>query len=551
MAFEALLDQVGSLGRFQILQLAFCCIISILLYPHVLLENFTAAIPGHRCWVDILDNDTVSDNDTGTLSQDALLRISIPLDSNLRPQKCRRFIYPQWQLLYPNGSFSNMSEPDTEPCVDSWVYDRSFFSSTIVTDWDLVCEYESQKSVVQSLFMAGTIVGSLIYGYLSDRFGRKIMCRLSLLQLAISDTCVAFAPTFLIYCLLRFLAGFCVVNITVNLFSMVLEWISPQAQSMAVMLLLSSLSIGQMFLGGMAFAIRDWRTLQLTMSIPMFVLFLFSRWMVESARWLIINNRIDEGLKELRRVASINGQKNTEEILTIEFLRSTMQKDLDRAQIKASIWSLFRAPKLRMRLICLSFVMLASNLPFFGLILNLQHLGRNVYLFQVLFGAVTFIGRFFAVWILNNVGRRPSQMLFLFPVGLSILVNTFLDQEMQTLRVALATLGTGALSAAITSTTVHQNELIPTKCRSIVGGFVSMFSMSGAVLAPLLMTLVRYSPHLPWITYGVFPILAGLVVLCLPETRNLPLSNTIQDVENEKRTRKVKQEDTCVNVTKF
>ncbi|XP_023374197.1 solute carrier family 22 member 24-like isoform X3 [Otolemur garnettii] len=515
MAFEALLDQVGSLGRFQILQLAFCCIISILLYPHVLLENFTAAIPGHRCWVDILDNDTVSDNDTGTLSQDALLRISIPLDSNLRPQKCRRFIYPQWQLLYPNGSFSNMSEPDTEPCVDSWVYDRSFFSSTIVTDWDLVCEYESQKSVVQSLFMAGTIVGSLIYGYLSDRFGRKIMCRLSLLQLAISDTCVAFAPTFLIYCLLRFLAGFCVVNITVNLFSMVLEWISPQAQSMAVMLLLSSLSIGQMFLGGMAFAIRDWRTLQLTMSIPMFVLFLFSRWMVESARWLIINNRIDEGLKELRRVASINGQKNTEEILTIEFLRSTMQKDLDRAQIKASIWSLFRAPKLRMRLICLSFVMLASNLPFFGLILNLQHLGRNVYLFQVLFGAVTFI-------------------------------------EMQTLRVALATLGTGALSAAITSTTVHQNELIPTKCRSIVGGFVSMFSMSGAVLAPLLMTLVRYSPHLPWITYGVFPILAGLVVLCLPETRNLPLSNTIQDVENDrKRTRKVKQEDTCVNVTKF
>ncbi|XP_004596940.2 steroid transmembrane transporter SLC22A24-like [Ochotona princeps] len=532
MAFDELLDQAGTLGRFQILQIAFFFVANMIAYPHLLLENFTGATPEHRCWVPLLDNRTVSHNDTGILSQDDLLRVSIPLDSNLKPEKCRRFIHPQWQLLHLNGTLSNISESDTEPCVDGWVYDRSSFLSTIVTEWDLVCDYQSQKSVVQTLFMSGSLLGSLIFGHLSDRYGRKGVYVWCVLLIAIMDTCAAFAPNFIIFCILHFLAGFFVMTALTNSYLLSVEWTVPKSQTIVATLMLCAYSFGQGLLGGLAFAIRDWYTLQLVMSTPLFIISLLSGWLTESARWLITTNKLEEATKALRRVAHINGKKNAGKILTTEFVRSTVQEELDKRKTMPSVSEILHAPKLRMRIFWISFGRLGATVPFTGLILNLQELGGNIFMFQVLFGTITFISRWPVFLLIKYLDRRTSQSIFFFVVGSCIIINTFLPKEMWILRVILSTLGVGASSAATTAYSVQYTELIPTICRSTVSGIQNLFSRIGAVLAPLLMTLVVYSPHLPWIMYGVFPILSGLVVFCLPETRNQPFPETIQDVEN-------------------
>ncbi|XP_008046725.2 solute carrier family 22 member 9-like [Carlito syrichta] len=259
-------------------------------------------------------------------------------------------------------------------------------------------------------------------------FGRRLILRWFYFKLAIADICAAVAPTFHIYCSLRFLAGIATKAVMENNIILNSEWLAPRFQAVGMTLTSSMVAVGQIILGGLAFAISDWFILQLVISVPIFVFFLSSRWLVESARWLIINNKPEEGLKELRKVAHRNGIKNYGDILTMEVLRSTMKEELESAQKKPSLGDLFHAPNLRKRICCLSFVRFAIVLPFFGLSLNLQHLGSNVFLLQGLFGAVMPLANCVGLWALNYVGRRVSQMFFMVLLGICILVIIFVPQ---------------------------------------------------------------------------------------------------------------------------
>lgn len=67
-------------------------------------------------------------------------------------------------------------------------------------------------------------------------------------------------------------------------------------------------------------------------------------------------------------------------------------------------------------------------LSYYGLVLDLQSLGRNIFLLQTLFGAVDFLGRATTVVLLGFLGRRVTLVGFLALAGSCILGNVLVPQ---------------------------------------------------------------------------------------------------------------------------
>ncbi|XP_075426047.1 solute carrier family 22 member 20-like [Ascaphus truei] len=524
MGFDDLLLKIGGLGRFQI------CFASLLLLPmcflgcHNLLQNFTAIVPLHRCRLPWSDNQTMT-YDRG------LLLASVPLDGNQKPESCQRYTEAQSGVWSLNSTLYN----NTEPCKDGWVYDKSVFSSTIVTEWDLVCDMRAMRQLAQSIYMVGVLAGSLAIGPLSDKFGRRAVMISSNVLMAVSGTCAAFLPGFASYCFFRSLCGMCLSGIALNIASLNLEWTPPNGRTLFAVLFSYSYTCGQMLLAGLAYIIRDWRWLQFAVTVPFFLFLLYLWFIPESARWMIMRGRSREALRNLKRVAALNGMREVAENLTEEVVNSHMK--YEKANVKSTYTplDLFRTPEMRRRTLCFMLVWFALGFAFFGVALDLDNFGVSVFLVQVLFGAMDIPARLITGLSMSYIGRRVTQSVSLILAGLLILTNMFISKDMNTWRIALATVGKGCLAAAFTCVYLYTEELFPTVIRQTGLGFLYMNARIGAMVAPLVLILREFSPFLPPVCFGATAILAGCVTLLLPETHNYPLPESVEDVEARAR----------------
>ncbi|CAF5189758.1 unnamed protein product, partial [Rotaria sp. Silwood1] len=70
----------------------------------------------------------------------------------------------------------------------------TYYQSTLVEEWYMVCNRVSLKSFVQMIFFLGYMVGSLVFGILSDKFGRRPIMGASFVVITLASFMCAFAP---------------------------------------------------------------------------------------------------------------------------------------------------------------------------------------------------------------------------------------------------------------------------------------------------------------------------------------------------------------------
>lgn len=529
MAFGDLLEQVGSTGRFQILHVTLLCIPVLMMASHNLLQNFVAAVPLHYCSAHT--NLTQSQ-----LSPEETLLITVPLDQKGKPYRCLRYVVPQWHLLDKNGTSMSEEQGDTrddlQGCTDGWSYNMTEMSSTIISDWQLVCDLRSLKQMGQTIYMGGVLVGAVIFGGLSDRYGRRILLLISNLLMAVAGTCAAFSASFPLFCLFRFGCGMALSGLGLNTFSLIVEWIPTRVRTGVGTLTGYCYTLGQLILAAIAYFIRDWRWLTLTVSLPFYVFFLYSWWFHESSRWLVLRNKSDQAITNLKSVAKFNGRHEEGDKIDMKMLQESMKKEMSCSQGSYSALDLFRTPTMRTMTVCLSAVWLSTSFAYYGLSMDLQKFGVDIYLIQVIFGAVDIPAKVVVTVSMSFVGRRPSQCGALIIAGVTILINLLVPYEKQTLRTCLAVVGKGCLAASFNCCYLYSGELYPTIIRQNGMGWVSMMARVGAMVAPMVLLVGDHIPWLPGLIYGGAPILSGVAAIFLPETLGSPLPDTIQDVED-------------------
>ncbi len=183
--------------------------------------------------------------------------------------------------------------------------------------------------------ITGTVVGSLIWGWLGDRVGRRASILISAVMFIATSSCGAM-PAYPINLLMCFLMGLGVGGMLPIIFSLVSETIPARHRGWVVVLIGGDVAGAYIIMSWLASTIGapdryGWRMLWL-IGIPVSVLLvLLNRWIPESPRFLLQHGRDSEATTVMQRYGAV--------------VVNVAESELDlEERVHGGYWQLFRNP---------------------------------------------------------------------------------------------------------------------------------------------------------------------------------------------------------------
>ncbi|XP_007233988.3 solute carrier family 22 member 4 isoform X1 [Astyanax mexicanus] len=525
--YDDITSFLGTWGRFQ-LTVFMALAISILPNGFVgLYIVFVGDTPTHQCLIP-------EEYNISEIWREAAIPL-ITQDGILKRSSCSRYnidTLRNYSLMgYIPDVDVNMSSIELEKCLDGWNYSKEIYQSTIVTEWDLVCDNEYKVPLCSSIYFLGVLMGTFISGQLSDKYGRRPVLFAMMAMQTLTIFIQMFSPSWEVFTAIYFFVGFSGFSNYVVGFVLGSEILSPATRVVFCSLgVFMGSGIGQMFLPLAAYFARWWRLLVLINALTG-VLYIPLWWFIpESPRWLLSQGRIAEAEAILRQAA----QKNKISAPEVIFNPSEIEESAAIRKKKYSILDILRNGNAVTICIICSLLWIVITMSYYGLILNTSNLHGDPYLNYFISAVVELPAFFIAMLLLKYCSRRFCQSSTLILGGGIILFVQLVPEDLPELAVFLEMVGKFGITAAFCVVYAVTSELFPTVVRNMAMGICSMSARIGSIISPFIIYLGSYYKMLPYLLLGAWAVVASLLCLLLPETSGKVLPETISQMQRIK-----------------
>lgn len=431
----------------------------------------------------------------------------------------------------------------TQDCAEG--YEFHFYGEnewTITAEWGLVCDRAFLAPLMTTTYFCGVMLGGVIFGGLSDRFGRKWIMLFCLYSQCIIGIVLHFVQRLVVFIGLRFIQGILIQGLQCVTYSMIMELFCPSWRTLAGCVAEAFWAGGIIILAIIAKYVEHWRYIQLAINIPTIATLLYIWIIPESLRWLLSKGKVKKAETVVNSYIGYNSLKLDPASLRLEM--EAVSRDLvcrQDARRPPDITDILRVSVLRNRAFILYFVWFSVSICYYGIAYYVPNLSGDRYLNFVMGGGIELGSYLLAFVVLGGFGRRGPLCIYLMLSGVicisAVLIKTFITEDMvnvPALVTGLALIGKATIVSCFCTIFIYSSEVFPTVIRTVGVGSCTFFGRVGSLLAPQVLLLGEWMfkdmPGLvPFLTFGVLCLIAALLTLYLPETLNTKLPDTIEE----------------------
>ncbi|PZC74228.1 hypothetical protein B5X24_HaOG208181 [Helicoverpa armigera] len=527
---DILIKEIGQFGKYQLKSFLLAVLLVIFISFSAVEYIFTTAGISTRCLIPECESEPAE-------FSPYWLPNAVPSGSSSGSfDNCQRFgnTSAALRLVDSNTCPSNLFDRNVQQPCDSYVYQNTH---SVVYDFDLACD-EWRRSLIGTIRIFGTLTALPIIGFISDRWGRRVALTISAFNTAWIGVTRYWADTYIGFMLSEFFeatfgsGGFSCVYI------LMMELVGPKFRVAAGAALNTCFAVGQVITGLLAWAVPNWRHLTLVLYIPQF-LTIFYYWLIsESVRWYMSKGRFDESEALLRKVAKVNGKTLSEK--SLEGLRHTAQEKLRISALEAEkrggepwlIMQVFRHKPILLRCLISPIWWITTTFIYYGLSLNAVNMSGNRYLNYIAVAAVEIPGFWISYFLLDRIGRKPVLTGSFWLCAACQFAYIFIPTDMYAVSLTVYLIAKCSIAMVATAVYVYTAELYPTKHRHSLFAYSSMMGRIGSMVAPLTPAFgSEWFEELPFVLFGSFALVSGILIFFTPETLGYTLPDTFEQAD--------------------